>query len=98
MNLLKQIFIVFLLVTCTSYSQSVYKDVAKINDSTDYYLEIGLFNKEEKKSISKAILFTEKAISFAKNKQQKNKLGIGYLQLATIYFDIEKNELAMIAS
>ena len=98
MNLLKQIFIVFLLVTCTSYSQSVYKDVAKINDSTDYYLEIGLFNKEEKKSISKAILFTEKAISFAKNKQQKTKLGIGYLQLATIYFDIEKNELAMIAS
>ena len=95
MNLLKQILIVFLLVTCTSYSQSVYKDVAKINDSTDYYLEIGLFNKEEKKSISKAILFTEKAISFAKNKQQKNKLGIGYLQLATIYFDIEKNELAI---
>ena len=95
MNLLKQILIVFLLVTCTSYSQSVYKDVAKINDSTDYYLEIGLFNKEEKKSISKAILFTEKAISFAKNKQQKTKLGIGYLQLATIYFDIEKNELAI---
>jgi signal transduction histidine kinase/CheY-like chemotaxis protein len=95
LNLLKQILIVFLLVTCTSYSQSVYKDVAKINDSTDYYLEIGLFNKEEKKSISKAILFTEKAISFAKNKQQKNKLGIGYLQLATIYFDIEKNELAI---
>jgi signal transduction histidine kinase/CheY-like chemotaxis protein len=93
--LIKQFAILFLLVSSLSYSQSVYKEVAKINDSTDYYLEIGLFNKEEKKSISKAILFTEKAISFAKNKQQKTKLGIGYLQLATIYFDIEKNELAI---
>jgi signal transduction histidine kinase/CheY-like chemotaxis protein len=93
--LIKQFAILFLLVSSLSYSQSVYKEVAKINDSTDYYLEIGLFNKEEKKSISKAILFTEKAISFTKNKQQKTKLGIGYLQLATIYFDIEKNELAI---
>lgn len=93
--MIKQFAILFLLVSSLSYSQSVYKEVAKINDSTDYYLEIGLFNKEEKKSISKAILFTEKAISFAKNKQQKTKLGIGYLQLATIYFDIEKNELAI---
>lgn len=93
--MIKQFAILLLLVSSLSYSQSVYKEVAKINDSTDYYLEIGLFNKEEKKSISKAILFTEKAISFAKNKQQKTKLGIGYLQLATIYFDIEKNELAI---
>ncbi len=93
--MIKQFAILFLLVSSLSYSQSVYKEVAKINDSTDYYLEIGLFNKEEKKSISKAILFTEKAISFTKNKQQKTKLGIGYLQLATIYFDIEKNELAI---
>ena len=88
--MIKQFAILFLLVSSLSYSQSVYKEVAKINDSTDYYLEIGLFNKEEKKSFSKAILFTEKAISFAKNKQQKTKLGIGYLQLATIYYDIEK--------
>ena len=49
------------MLTGCSYAQSVYKEVAKINDSTDYYLEIGLFNKEEKKSVSKAILFTEKA-------------------------------------
>lgn len=93
--MIKQFAILLLLVSSLSYSQSVYKEVAKISDSTDYYLEIGLFNKEEKKSFNKAILFTEKAISFAKSKQQKNKLGIGYLQLATIYFDIEKNELSI---
>ena len=66
----KQILILFFLVTTYGYSQSVYKDATKINDSTDYYLEIGLFNKEEKKSYSKAILYTEKAIDFSK----KNKL------------------------
>ena len=93
--MIKQFAILLLLVSSLSYSQSVYKEVAKISDSTDYYLEIGLFNKEEKKSFNKAILFTEKAISFAKSKQQKNKLGIGYLQLATIYYDIEKNELSI---
>lgn len=93
--MIKQFAILFLLVSSLSYSQSVYKEVAKINDSTDYYLEIGLFNKEEKKSISKAILFTEKAISLAKKNKQKVKLGNAYLQLATLYFDIEKNDLSI---
>ena len=60
-------FIILLFITINSFSQSVYKDAAKINDSTDYYLEIGLFNKEEKKSYSKAILYTEKAIDYAFN-------------------------------
>ena len=93
--MIKQFAILLLLVSSLSYSQSVYKEVAKINDSTDYYLEIGLFNKEEKKSISKAILFTEKAISLAKKNKQKVKLGNAYLQLATLYFDIEKNDLSI---
>lgn len=93
--MIKQFAILLLLVSSISYSQSVYKEVAKINDSTDYYLEIGLFNKEEKKSISKALLFTEKAISLAKKNKQKVKLGNAYLQLATLYFDIEKNDLSI---
>ena len=93
--MIKQFAILLLLVTSLSYSQSVYKEVAKINDSTDYYLEIGLFNKEEKKSISKALLFTEKAISLAKKNKQKVKLGNTYLQLATLYYDIEKNDLSI---
>ncbi|WP_396196824.1 ATP-binding protein [Flavobacterium sp.] len=89
-------FILFLAVfTSGGFAQSVYKEVAKITDSTDYYLEIGLFNKEEKKSVSNAILFTEKAIAFAKKNDQKSKLGNGYLQLATIYYDIDKNELSI---
>ena len=89
-------FILFLAVfTSSSFAQSVYKEVAKITDSTDYYLEIGLFNKEEKKSVSNAIQFTEKAIAFAKKNDQKSKLGDGYLQLATIYYDIDKNELSI---
>lgn len=93
--MIKQFAILLLLVSSLSYSQSVYKEVAKINDSTDYYLEIGLFNKEEKNSISKALLFTEKAISLAKKNKQKVKLGNAYLQLATLYFDIEKNDLSI---
>lgn len=91
----KQILILFFLVTTYSYSQSVYKDATKINDSTDYYLEIGLFNKEEKKSYSKAILYTEKAIEFAKKNKLSNKLADCYLQLATIFFELEKNDLAI---
>ena len=91
----KQILILFFLVTTYCYSQSVYKDATKINDSTDYYLEIGLFNKEEKKSYSKAILYTEKAIDFAKKNKLDNKLADCYLQLATIFFELEKNDLAI---
>ena len=93
--MIKQFILFLAMLTGCSYAQSVYKEVAKINDSTDYYLEIGLFNKEEKKSVSKAILFTEKAVAFAKNKGQKSKLGAAYLQLAYVYYDIDKNELAI---
>lgn len=91
----KQILILFFLATTYCYPQSVYKDATKINDSTDYYLEIGLFNKEEKKSYSKAILYTEKAIDFAKKNKLDNKLADCYLQLATIFFELEKNDLAI---
>ncbi|WP_445717550.1 ATP-binding protein [Flavobacterium sp.] len=69
--------------------------MAKINDSTDYYLEIGLFNKEEKKSYSKAILYTEKAIDYAKEHNLNDKLADCYLQLATIFFELEKNDSAI---
>ena len=93
--MIKQIFILLFLVTANSYSQSVYKDAAKINDSTDYYLEIGLFNKEDKKSYSKAILYTEKAIDYAKEHDLNDKLADCYLQLATIFFELEKNDLAI---
>lgn len=89
-------FILFLAVfTSSGFAQSVYKEVAKISDSTDYYLEIGLFNKEEKKSVSKALFFTEKAIANAKKSGEKSKLGAGYLQLANVYYDIDKNELSI---
>uniref|UniRef100_UPI004048CA4E tetratricopeptide repeat protein n=1 Tax=Flavobacterium sp. TaxID=239 RepID=UPI004048CA4E len=69
--------------------------MAKINDSTDYYLEIGLFNKEEKKSYSKAILYTEKEIDYAKEHNLNDKLADCYLQLATIFFELEKNDSAI---
>jgi signal transduction histidine kinase/CheY-like chemotaxis protein len=93
--LTKQFVIFLLFVTFSSYSQSVYNEVAKINDSTDYYLEIGLFNKEDKKSYKRAIEFTEKAIEYAKSKNLSNKLADAYLQLGNIYYDLEKNNLAI---
>jgi len=91
-------FILFILISSTNigFSQSaVYKEAAKITDSSDYYLEVGLFNKEDKKSYSKAILFTEKAIEYAKKNNLEEKLGDSYLQLATIFFELEKNDLAI---
>ena len=91
----KQFLIFLLLVTFSCYSQSVYKDGAKISDSTDYYLEIGLFNKEDKKSYKRAIEFTEKAIEYAKSKNLTNKLADAYLQLGNIYYDLKNNNLAI---
>jgi signal transduction histidine kinase/CheY-like chemotaxis protein/Tfp pilus assembly protein PilF len=93
--LIKQLVILFFFVTINGYTQSVYKDEGKISDSTDYYLEIGLFNKEAKKSYTKAILYTEKAIEYAKNNKLDKKLADGYLQLATIFYELEKNDLAI---
>ncbi len=93
--MIKRLFILFLLVTINGYTQSVYKDATKISDSTDYYLEIGLFNKEAKKSYTKAILYTEKAIEYAKANNLDNKLADCYLQLATIFYELEKNDLAI---
>lgn len=93
--MIKRLLILFLLVTINGYSQSVYKDVGKISDSTDYYLEIGLFNKEAKKSYTKAILYTEKAIEYAKENNLDNKLADCYLQLAIIFYELEKNDLAI---
>lgn len=93
--MINRLFILFFLVTLNSYAQSVYKDAGKISDSTDYYLEIGLFNKEAKKSYTKAILYTEKAIEYAKKNNLDNKLADCYLQLATIFYELEKNDLAI---
>ncbi len=93
--MIKRLFILFLFVTINGYTQSVYKDAGKISDSTDYYLEIGLFNKEAKKSYTKAILYTEKAIEYAKANNLDNKLADCYLQLATIFYELEKNDLAI---
>lgn len=91
-------FLFFTIISSTNigFSQSaIYKEAAKITDSSDYYLEVGLFNKEDKKSYSKAILFTEKAIEYAKKNNLEEKLGDSYLQLATIFFELEKNDLAI---
>ncbi|MFD2910115.1 ATP-binding protein [Flavobacterium ardleyense] len=93
--MIKQFAIFLYLVSFASYSQSIYKQVTGATDSTDYYLEIGLFNKEDKQSYKKAVEFTEKAIDYAKSTNNTNKLADSYLQLANIYYDLEKNNLAV---
>jgi len=93
--LIKRLVILILLITSNSYTQSVYKNEGEISDSTDYYLEIGLFNKEAKKSYTNAILYTEKAIDYAKKNNSKDKLADSYLQLAIIFYELEKNNLAI---
>jgi signal transduction histidine kinase/CheY-like chemotaxis protein len=81
---------VLLFLTSLSYSQSLYKENTEINDSVDYFLEVAVFNKEDKKSFNKAIIYTEKAIEFAKNNNLENKLADCYLVLGSIYFDLRK--------
>lgn len=93
--MIKQISIFLYFVSFTSYSQSLYKQANSVIDSTDYYLEIGLFNKDDKKSYKKAVEFTERAIDYAKSKKHTDKLADAYLQLANIYYDLEKNNLAV---
>ncbi len=93
--MIKRLVILILLITSNSYTQSVYKNEGKISDNTDYYLEIGLFNKEAKKSYTNAILYTEKAIDYAKKNNSKDKLADSYLQLAIIFYELEKNNLAI---
>jgi len=93
--LTKQFAILLLFVTFSSYSQSSYNISKKISDSTNYYLEIALFNKEDKKSYKTAIEYTEKAISYAKSNNLNEKLANSYLQLGNIYYDLRKYNLAI---
>lgn len=85
----------FFCVTYISYSQSLYKEAAEINDSVDYYLEVALFNKEDKNSFNKAIHYTDKAINYAKNNSLDAKLADCYLVLGGIYYDLQKPENAI---
>ena len=84
-----------LLVTFSSFGQALYKETTKINDSVDYYLEIALFNKEDKNSFNKAIIYTEKAILYAKANDLEPKLADCYLILGGIYYDLQKPEKAI---
>lgn len=95
MKLGKYFIYIFLAITSMSYSQSLYKEVAEIKDSVDYYLEIALFNKDDKKSFSKAIVYTEKAIDYAKNNKLDYKLADCYLILGGIYYDLQKPDTAI---
>ena len=63
---IKEYLLSLLFLTSLSYSQSLYKENTKINDSVDYFLEVAIFNKDDKKSFNKAIIYSEKAIEYAK--------------------------------
>lgn len=87
--------LVILFLTSLSYSQSLYKENTKINDSVDYFLEIAIFNKEDKKSFNKAIIYTEKAIGYAKKNNLQHKLADCHLVLGNIYFELHKTDNAI---
>lgn len=90
--------ILTLLLLCVTYfscAQPLYKEAAEINDSVDYYLEIALFNKEDKNSFNKAIIYTEKAIEYAKSNNLESKLADCYLILGGIFYDLQKPESAI---
>jgi len=91
----KLIFILFICHIYALFGQAIYKESTVFKDSATYYLEISQFNKDGKKNYKNAIKYTEKAISFAKNNNKKTQLADGYLQLASIYFELEQNNLAI---
>ena len=86
---------IFLFLTSLGYSQSLYKETTKINDSVDYFLEVAVFNKDDKKSFNKAIIYTEKAIEYAKENNLNEKLADCYLVLGSIHFDLNKMDSAI---
>ena len=92
---IKGYLLTLLFLTSLSYSQSLYKENAKINDSVDYFLEVAVFNKDDKKSFNKAIIYTEKAIEYAKKNNLKDKLTDCYLVLGSIHFDLNKTDIAI---
>ena len=92
---IKRYLFSLLFLTSLSYSQSLYKETTKINDSVDYFLEVAVFNKDDKKSFNKAIIYTEKAIEFAKENNLNEKLADCYLVLGSIHFDLNKMDSAI---
>lgn len=85
----------FCLFPIIGNTQALYKEIAEIKDSADYYLEIAIFNKEDKKSFNKAIIYTEKAIDFAKKNKLTSKVANCYLVLGGIYYDLQKTDNAV---
>ena len=94
-HLMRSVVFAFLFFFINSFSQSLFKETITINDSVDYYLEIASFNKEDKHSFTKAIIYTEKAIEYAKNNKLESKLMDCYLILGTIYYDLGKVDNAI---
>lgn len=92
---IKRYLFALLFLTSLSYSQSLYKENTKINDSVDYFLEVALFNKDDKKSYNKAILYSEKAIEYANKNNLPDKLAECYLVLGSVYFDLNKIDSAI---
>lgn len=92
---IKGFLFTLLFLTSLSYSQSLYKENTKINDSVDYFLEVALFNKDDKKSYNKAIIYSEKAIEYANKNKLNEKLAECYLVLGSVYFDLNKIESAI---
>lgn len=88
-------FLALLFLTSLSYSQSLYKENTKINDSVDFFLEVAIFNKDDKKSFNKAIIYSEKAIEYAKENNLSEKLGDCYLVLGSVHFDLDKIDSAI---
>ncbi|WP_430400240.1 ATP-binding protein [Flavobacterium sp.] len=84
-----------LFLTSLGYSKSLYKENTKINDSVDYFLEVAIFNKDDKKSFNKAIIYSEKAIEYAKENNLNEKLGDCYLVLGSVHFDLNKTDIAI---
>lgn len=92
---IKRYLFSLLFLTSLSYSQSLYKETTKINDSVDYFLEVAVFNKDDKKSFNKAIIYTEKAIEYAKENNLNEKLADCYLVLGSIHFDLNMMDSAI---
>lgn len=78
-----------------TFGQSIIKESTKISDSTDYFLDIASYNKDYKKSFSKAVGYAEKAIEYAEKNNLEEKLPYCYLFLGNTYFEFNNTDKAL---
>lgn len=89
---MRQLLLFFLLITTISFSQK--KKMVEENDSIFYYSHLSEI-KSKQNNYKEALLYTQKAIHFAKQTKQKESQAIQTFKLGKLYFEVKKYDDAI---